>query len=405
MVKQSVKTGQRQPLTWSMVLSCLLATIGLIAFTSFTMVHWVEKQILTTDTWVQTVGQLPKNDAVASSLSTYTVNQLFTATDLENRIEQALPERAGFLASPLANHLDTFLTNQTKNVIQSDQFTAVWIAANNAVFTRIVDGARAPAEDSAPPAERARLAVPLGVLRDSINQVLTNRGIINEGGSNRGASELIVDLKTSVSNIQEYIRLVDFLYATLWLVAIVCVLGALVFSRNRRRLLLIITIAVAIIALLQLIGVRALRPTLLNFFADASAMTAAGVVYDTLLASFRTASTWVFVIAIISSIVIFLASPRILRKSKTVAKWMDSYKQSAVWRFGGQVRAWVAQYQWYIVGLTALVGLTLTAFLIPVSWQNASLTLLFIILIAELTSLIAARRRENAPMKHTGTTK
>lgn len=395
MVKQSNKTTQRQPLTWSMVFASMLATIGLIAFTAFTLTHWVEKQILTTDTWVQTVSELPKNEEVATSLSTYTMDQLFTATDLQNKIEQALPERAGFLAAPLTDNLQSFLTKQTKRVIQSDQFQSVWISANRAAIDRLVTGARTPVEEDT--SQPAQLSVPLTILKDSITTVLTNRGLIGDSSTSLKQSPLVVNLKTSVETVQQQIRLIDFLNATLWVFALVCLFGALVLSRNRRRLLLIVAISVIVISLLQLIGIRALRPTVLNFFADANS-AAAGVVYDTLLTSFKQSTTWVLIGGVVASIIIFFLSPKILRKSKTMSKWLDAFKVSGVWSFWNSLRSWTAKYRWYIVGLAILIGLTLAAFYIPVSWQNVTLTLLFIILIAEVTSLMAAGRPRSEPM-------
>ena len=398
MVKQSQKTAQRQPLIWPMVFSCLLTVIAVLSFTIFTLAHWVEKQVLTTDTWTQTVGSLPKNDEVASALSSYTINQLITNTDLETTIEQALPPRAGFLAAPLTDQIQSFLTKQTKRIIQSDQFESVWIATNKAIVNRIVTGARADTSDDA--RQPAQLSVPLTLLRNSIVSVLTNRGIIAPPEPTANGSSLIVNLKTSVGELQKQIRLIDFFNATFWLLALVGLFGALVFSRNRRTLLLIVALSIIIIGLLQLIGVRALRPTILNFFADASANAAAGVVYDTLLASFKTGVIWIIVITFIGGVIVFFSSQKILRKSKTITKWLNALKVSSVARVWKSVRVFFMNYRWYIVGAAFLIGLILIAFVIPVSWQSATVTLLSIILLAELTSLIAAGRPRRVPMEH-----
>lgn len=394
MVQQSAKTKQRQPLTWQMVLSFVLATLGVIAFTAFVLAHWVEKQILTTDTWTQTVGQLPKNNEVASALSTYTINQLFTATDLQNKIEQALPARAGFLAAPISDQLQSFLTTQTKRVIQSDQFQSIWITANRAVVERLVTGARAPQADTS--SQPAQLSVPLTVLKDSISTVLKNQGIVNDT-SNAG-SGLVVNLKATVGTIEAQIRRIDFLNATLWLAALVAIGGGLVFSRNRRRLILIVGVSIVVISLLQLIGVRALRPPVLNFFADASAYAAAGVVYDTLLASFKTMTIWIMIIALIVSIIAFVLSPKIINKSKTTRKWLVALRASRFWAGWNSVRVFVAKYQWHIVGGALLIGLLSAAFFVTVNWQNVTLILLYIILIAEITSLVATGHTRRAPM-------
>ena len=74
-------------LKWRGVFVCLLTVLGLAAFTGYMAVHWVERQVLTTSSWVQVVGPLPKDERVATALSSYTVDKLVTATDLQNKIE------------------------------------------------------------------------------------------------------------------------------------------------------------------------------------------------------------------------------------------------------------------------------------------------------------------------------
>ena len=65
-----------------MLVAGIFIVIGLAAVVGYSMVHWVEKQVLTTDNWVATVASVPKNDTVAAALSSYSVNRLFTTTDL-----------------------------------------------------------------------------------------------------------------------------------------------------------------------------------------------------------------------------------------------------------------------------------------------------------------------------------
>lgn len=397
MVKQSKQTIARRPFSWPLISVCLLTILALLSFTLFTIVHWIEREVLTAETWAATVAELPKNDQIARSLATTTIDQLFTATELETHIEQALPERAGFLVAPLSDQLKVFLTNQTTLVIKSDQFQTVWVTANKEVVERLVNGARAPT--TVTEAEPAQLSVPLTVLRDAIRTVLTNRGILNDDLTSGATPELVVNAKASINTLQDYIRRLDFLYATLWLFAIVCALGALIISRNRRRLLMIMAVSVIVISLLQLIGIRALQPALLNFFSDVAASSTTSIVYDTLLESFRQQGIWTLLFATLFALIVFLTKPQILRKSHTLAKWLDSLKTSSAAGYWKKFRSSVAIARWYIVGFTTLAGLVLFAFVLPVNWTTVTLFLLFIILIAELTSLVAAGSRRRVPMK------
>ncbi len=366
-----------------------LGIVGLISLVSFTTAHWVEKQILTPDTWAQTMGKLPQNDQVASAISGYVINELFTATELETTVQNALPDRAAFLAKPLTQQLQNFLTTQTKNAVQSAQFQTIWMTANRVVVEQLISGARA--QGTTDSSEPAQIRIPLGAIQNVVTNVLQNQGIISEDATSGEGIPLIVNLKASVGAIQQQIRVVDFLNATLWLLAIVAFLGAVVLAKNRRRVLIILALSVLVIALLQLTGIRALRPALLGFFAGGSVMGAAGVVYDTLLAGFRDIALWTVGISAGVLALLGLSSPRLTRKSKTITKWTAAFKASKFWQAIGVGRQYITNAQWYIVGVSALVGLTLAAFFIPVSWQSATLTALTVLLIAEIVQLVKVK--------------
>lgn len=366
-----------------------LGVVGLVSLVSFTTSHWVEEQILTPETWAQTMGELPQNDQVASAISSYAIDELFTAAELETTVQNALPEKAAFLAKPITQQLQNFLTTQTKNAIQSTQFQTIWMTANRVVVEQLVNGARN--QGSSDSSEPAQIRIPLGSIQSVVTNILKNQGIISEDTGSSEGIPLVVNLKTSIGAIQQQIRVVDFLNATLWLVAIVAFLGAIVLAKNRRRVLIILALSVVVIALLQLTGIRALRPALLGFFADSSVMGAAGVVYDTLLAGFRDIGLWILGISAGVLVLLGVTSPRLTRKSKTITKWVGVLKASKFWQVITTGRQYIAKGQWYIVGVSALVGLTLAAFFIPVSWQSGVLTVLTVVLIAEVVQLVKAK--------------
>lgn len=374
---------------WSIAVISILSVLGLVAFTGFTSVHWVERQILTPETWAQTVGTLPKNSAVSSALSSYVIDQLVTSTNLETTIQESLPERAAFLAGPLTDQLERFLTTQTTRVIQSDQFQAVWMSTNQAVINQLVTGAREPnSQESSVPAQ---IRIPLAAVKNVVTTILQNQGVISSNPDQAEDLPLVVNLKASVNTIHQQIRLVDFLNATLWLIAVVALLGAVVLAKNRRKLILILALSITVLALLQLIGIRALRPAILNFFADASALTAAGVVYDTLVASFKDMAVWILSLSAVAALITILTSPRITRKSKTITRWVATYETSRVKSSIETARLAIGKGRWYIIGIAGLVGLTLAAFVIPVNLQNGVLIVLYVVLLAEVTALIAKK--------------
>ncbi len=399
MVAKPVKPRHKFHIGWRGLVVFLLVFIGITALTAFTIIHWTERQILTTENWVKVVGPLPKNDTVASALSTYTVDSLFTNLNVEEKIGQALPDRASFIAPTIADELQTRVTTRTKQIIQSDKFTSAWEAANRAAHSRLMASAR---NDPAPPHQaRANFNLDLTAIKNSINSLLSRTG--NDQISNSPISvedknaNLGVDLKTSLDKLKTYIRNIDFLNGTIGLFALVCLLGAIIFSHFRRRLIVRISLVVLVITLLQLIGVKALRPAILNHLQDVAYRPAAGVVYDTLLSSFRRSTTLVALFSVVIFLITFFTQHKFTKRSKTLTKQLAVLRKSKLWLWMRNVRIKARQYEVAIMGIVVLLELALAAFVLNADWQGIVRTILFMVLSVELINLFANRSR-SVPM-------
>ena len=86
----------RRWLVWSVL---VLAVVVLVA-SSLTV--WVKRQALDTDNWVEVSTQLLQDDEVRQVVSVELVDSLFANTDVEARIEGALPPRLEPFAAPAA---------------------------------------------------------------------------------------------------------------------------------------------------------------------------------------------------------------------------------------------------------------------------------------------------------------
>ena len=72
-------------------LSCLLVLLS-------TTVVWAHRTLLNTGTFVGTVGPVFKDPAVASAVAARATDELFTELNLQARLRDALPPKAGFAA-------------------------------------------------------------------------------------------------------------------------------------------------------------------------------------------------------------------------------------------------------------------------------------------------------------------
>jgi len=399
--------------------------------------HWAERQLLTTDNWVALVAPLPKNESVATAISDTAVNRIIAAADVQSKVASALPDKAAFLAGPLTDQIDQLATKVTKQFIMSDQFQSVWITANRTAQSRLVSNARTGNNYASgnTPAAKAQAAASSKIANFKLDlssvksSVITRLGPIGDalfkhqsaGGGDQEIApaddsssapatliptapvEVNVALKQSSANFSKIVRLTDFINGTFWLLGLTCLIGAIALSGSRRRLLLIISITLTTIALLQLIGVRALRPSIINQVQNSAYQPAASVVYDSLVATFKRSATNIFVVGTVIAIICTLTNPRLLARSDWVSSKLTAAGKSRVAGYIRSGREFIGRNTGVIIGIGAFLVLVFMAFVPDFDWQGVIRALLVIGLFAGLVMLLALRpviRGRDPPMKH-----
>src|SRR3990167_8702366 len=192
---------------WAKLAVITLAVLGLVFFSGFMIVHWTQRQLLTTDNWVELVAPLPKNEQVSSAVAVYSVDKLFETINVEQKVGEVLPPQAAFLAPPLSERIRTRTTNLAQDLIQSDQFQSVWISANRIAHQKLMAAARgtATAEQSAPQTSfQLKLDNLLSAIKDrmgsSSNELFANT-------ENRESSvSLSVNLKAKFTNFKRVVN-------------------------------------------------------------------------------------------------------------------------------------------------------------------------------------------------------
>lgn len=112
-------------------LSCFMVVLSGVAI-------WAHSTVLNTDRYVAIVAPLAKDPKVLQELSDYVAAQVVTATDLQARVQQRLPERLDFLAVPIAAAVDDFISKQTYKVLNTEQAYNLWIKINRVAHAQIV---------------------------------------------------------------------------------------------------------------------------------------------------------------------------------------------------------------------------------------------------------------------------
>jgi hypothetical protein len=131
--KGSARSGRAR----AFVVGPLVVLFAILVPLSVTL-GWVRTTILSTDGWVNAVGPIPSDPAVANALASQLTQQLFSQVQVQQQVAAALPPKADFLAAPITNQVETFVQQRVSKVIQSDQFRVLWTQANRFAHAQVV---------------------------------------------------------------------------------------------------------------------------------------------------------------------------------------------------------------------------------------------------------------------------
>jgi ABC-type multidrug transport system fused ATPase/permease subunit len=114
-------------------LASVVAVLACLSIFVSTVAVWSHNTLLNTDAWVETVGPLVEDPAVTDA-----VTFVWTAAAAEKVAQQALPDKAQFLAAPIANALNSFVLAETKKLLQTQQFQDLWYKVNRVAHENAV---------------------------------------------------------------------------------------------------------------------------------------------------------------------------------------------------------------------------------------------------------------------------
>jgi hypothetical protein len=117
------------------------ALIGIASLIAFLAIFalWANRQLLNTDNWTDTSSQLLENDAIRGQVSVFLVDQLYENVDLQEPIEQALPQRAKPLAGPATGALKDVAVRGTDALLDRPRPQELWEQANRRAHMRLMD--------------------------------------------------------------------------------------------------------------------------------------------------------------------------------------------------------------------------------------------------------------------------
>lgn len=271
----------------SRIPTVLIVVATFIAVVS-ALTTWVRVQMLDTDEWTELSSELLADEAVQERLALFLSEQLFEELDLTTEIAGLLPEDLEGLAGPLVGALREPITNGIENIIASNQFQTLWREANRVAHERLVAIIRDETRTGISTAD-GTVTLELGEIVRSVGESV---GIPDDALDRlpEDAGRITVIESDELSNVQDAVRVLDFLSWFMLVVVVGLYALAMYLARGRRvhtlhNIGLSLAIGGFVLLLLRSIGVRLTVDAIVVNPANEAAAAAVASVATSLLRS------------------------------------------------------------------------------------------------------------------------
>ena len=334
--------------SWVMiVLACLLAVLSVV-------VVYTRNELLNTDTFVATVGPLAKDPNVQQTVATKVSDNLVARTDLQQKIVDALPARADFLANPITGAVHTATYQITLKLVQSSQFQKLWETAlrqSHEQLDNVLLGKKVGAFQST----NGQVTVDLTQVENEAKKQLSAHGlsVFNKVPNYNGAPFVLFQ-SAQLAKLQRWIRFLNNLALVLPIVTVLLLAGAVLVARDRRRGLVHATAGLAVSMAVLLIAANVGRNQYLASLKVTQSKATTAAIIDTVDAALLNTVRLVLILSAIVAVVAFVVGLEPVRRrlqERTLPPWLT----------GGPVHDTVAghrrAFQWgvLVLGLVVLV--------------------------------------------------
>ena len=210
------------------VLACILLPLTGVAV-------WGRNQLLNTDRYVSTVKPLATDPVMVEYEVTTITNAAFEAIDLDTKVQDLLPDKAGFLAPAIEGGLRRVVEEQVRKIVTSDAYVALWETANRVAHSKVVAilTGTGRLSDIAP---NGTVEVDLTPVLGPVREALSKIGIFVFSPPARDvAVKLSLFDASQISSIRSMVRLLDKLANVLPWVIVALFAASVALASDRRR--------------------------------------------------------------------------------------------------------------------------------------------------------------------------
>jgi len=301
------------------VLVAVLVFLGALCLLVSTVSVWIRDVALDEDVWADTSSQLLESENVRNALSVYIVDQAYSASSAEVRLEEALPPALKPLAPQIASQLRGIAYETASTALARPRVQELWRSTNRAANAQLVDLLEGNTE---------RLRVTGNAVVLDLDQIVANvAGQIGLGSSatqtiQERVEPVVIMRSDQLSTAQTIVKALKALSFWPLILALALWAGAVYLAGQRRReALRTIAISVALLGLLLLVVIRVAGQAVVNNLVQAESVRPAAedvwAVLTGLLAASAAAGIAVGLIALVGT---WLSGPSV--RAAGVRRWL-----------------------------------------------------------------------------------
>ncbi|MDH3755139.1 MAG: hypothetical protein OEU32_14810, partial [Acidimicrobiia bacterium] len=319
---------------WRRSLAVVLAVTAAIGLVLAVTATWMNRTLLDTDQWVQSVEPLPQDSEIQGIVAEQVADEVLTVIDLPDLMDGLLGPAGKFLAVPAEDAARSAIEEVTVVVLASPEFEQLWIDANRRAheaavkvlkgevdavtnvdgqvtldLVPLINNVIAEISQDTPELFRGAISIP-EVSADEVDQAATN--LANALGITLPPDfgQIPVFDAQALTTAQDAVQVLDAGMVALWIIFVLAFVGALVASVDRRGTIVFLGIVITVTAMIVWLLRRPLESDIVAEVKNPSGKQATQVVIDVVLwKNLAPLIAWLVVVSLLAATVAFLIGP------------------------------------------------------------------------------------------------
>jgi hypothetical protein len=290
-----------------LVLASILIPISVISV-------WAIRTVTDTNQYVETMAPLARNPVIQQGLAKRATDELFSHTNVQQKVTQALPKAAKPLVAPVVTQVQTYVEGLALKVFESEKFAQLWDSLNRHSHDAVINtltGKQTPLQQKL--AKGGQIALNLSPAVNNVISDLDARGITFFDPLRTLTNQSVTFTVVSKQQVSKFSGLFNLVVKLKWIIPVIALalaILAVALAMERRKTLVRLAVGVALMSLLVLGALSAGRGIFIGQ-ATGGGFNAQGAaaVWDTVLRFLKTDLRWTLLISVLVALGGWLAGP------------------------------------------------------------------------------------------------